>query len=358
MKPIVLLLVCYLAVSVTCFGPRKSNQKNRDVGDDWPYNGPDWEAKTAQDKQTELWQETISDTTPQGWYSAARMPEIFIEDMSPTMDTVGDNMPQQGLLGVETRPKLIHSQGSVVPVKYTADPGNTYTGIFQGADYGLLRLSEAKQADPTAEYFFVPGFGLKFLRTGISSANLVAMYALFGQASYNPFAHDFTNHVPSLGPNGDIALKLLSKKFETASPYPTMVGLKHCAQFDQDGNEASDPSFPYRLVFHPSTELHNMFDDNDNSSLIDKLATIDANVLLYEVYAVAAPPFGTPTKIGELSTTDKWTSSAFGDRGLFFEHERVDDDFEYVPDWVDGAEQEIQEQSSTDNWVFPDLPWS
>jgi len=222
----------------------------------------------------------------------------------------------------------------------------------------FLRLSEAKQADPTSEYPFVPGFGLKFLRDGVPSANLVAMYTLFGSASYNPFAHDFTNHVPDLGPNAATALKLLAKKFMTASAWPTMVGLKHFAEYDQNGNSVDTPSFPYRLVFHPSTDLHNMFDDNDNSTLISKLAKIDANILLYEVYAVAAPPFGTPFKIGELHTTDKFSTSAFGDRGLFFEHQRIDDDLQYVPDWVDGATQEIQEQSSTDNWVFPDLPWN
>jgi len=135
---LVLLLVCYLTVSVSGYGSRKSNPNNRDVGDSWPYNGPDWESKSGEYKQQQLWQEVISDDTPQGWYSAARMPELFIEDMSTTMDFVGDNMPQQGLLGVETRPKLIHSQGSVVPVIFYADSTNKYTGIFQAGDYGLF----------------------------------------------------------------------------------------------------------------------------------------------------------------------------------------------------------------------------
>jgi len=357
MKLFLVVILCYLTVSATAYGRRKANPLNNDVGDDWPYNGPEWQAETASDKQAALWTETTSDTTPQGWYSAARMPELFLEDMSTSFDTVGDNMPQQGLFGVETRPKLIHSQGSVVPVRYVADSGSSYTGIFSGADYGLLRISEAKQADPSSPFPFVPGFGLKFLRSGVPSANLLAMYSLVGQAGYNPFSHDFTNHVPALGPDAGTAQELLFKKFETASNWPTMVALSNWAQFDQDGNEVT-PVYPYRLVFHPSTDIHNMFADNDNSSLISKLAQIDANVLLYEVYAVAAPPFGTPTKIGELYTTDQFTSSAFGDRGLFFEHQRMDDDLEATPDWVAGAQQELATQGATDNWVFPDLPWS
>jgi hypothetical protein len=49
------------------------------------------------------------------------------------------------------------------------------------------------------------------------------------------FEHDYTNHVPDLGPGADIALKLLKKKFETASKWPTMLGIKDTASIDQNG---------------------------------------------------------------------------------------------------------------------------
>ena len=41
-----------------------------------------------------------------------------------------------------------------------------------------------------------PGMGLKFLRDGIDSANLVAMNSVEGQASWNFFLNDFSNHIP------------------------------------------------------------------------------------------------------------------------------------------------------------------
>jgi hypothetical protein len=93
------------------------------------------------------------------------------------------------------RAKLIHSQGVVAKVKLDVTNGDSpFTGLFKsGADYGLIRLSLAGKASTT---HMTPGFGLKFLRDGIDSANLVAMYRLAGQDNLNFFANDFSNHIP------------------------------------------------------------------------------------------------------------------------------------------------------------------
>lgn len=59
--------------------------------------------------------------------------------------------------------------------------------------------------------------GLKFLRDGIDSANLVAMYSVNGQPNdWNFFSNDFTNHI---GSAKTVALKALAKKFSTATDY-------------------------------------------------------------------------------------------------------------------------------------------
>lgn len=120
--------------------------------------------------------------------------------MSPSLQWVGDTFEDSFLLG--PRKKLIHSVGSVAKVKFAPVENNEgYTGIFEGADYGYLRLSLAKEPDTTkktaAEAIenFAPGFGLKFLRDNRPSASMVAMYSVDGQDSWNFFKNDFSNHI-------------------------------------------------------------------------------------------------------------------------------------------------------------------
>jgi hypothetical protein len=57
--------------------------------------------------------------------------------------------------------------------------------------------------------------GLKFLRDGVSSANLVAMYSVNGQKSWNFFANDFSTFIAEAE---GMALKAIAKKFATATP--------------------------------------------------------------------------------------------------------------------------------------------
>lgn len=91
------------------------------------------------------------------------------------------------------RRKYIHSVGATGRVSFV--PSNKhFSGIFQGADFGLIRLSSAIQ--PTGSYALAPGMGLKFLRNGMDSANLVSMYSVEGQPGETDFfAHDFNTHI-------------------------------------------------------------------------------------------------------------------------------------------------------------------
>ena len=69
--------------------------------------------------------------------------------------------------------------GAVAKVALKSTGHHPFTGIFIGANNGLLRLSSA--VDPgTDNSELAPGMGLKFLRNGIPSANLVSMYSVNG----------------------------------------------------------------------------------------------------------------------------------------------------------------------------------
>ena len=134
-----------------------------------------------------------------------------------------------GMLGC--RNKDIHSVGTVSKVKWVSTGNHPFTGIFQGGDYGILRLSTA--APPLSMYkTIVPGMGVKFLRSGVDSANFVAMFSVDGQDNWNFFSNSWSNHVPT---PKSISLKPLEAKFATATDYIQAVGLSEMASYDQNG---------------------------------------------------------------------------------------------------------------------------
>jgi len=154
----------------------------------------------------------------------------------------------------------------------------------------LVRLSSAALpvlkvgAQPLA-----PGMGLKFLRDGVESANLVSMLGVNGQpGEWNFFEHTFTNHIPNAK---GAALDAVAAKFSTATDYITSVGLSDYAKYDQSGNEET-PVFPYELFFVPDASIANVNSNSmpsDPLQFLDQLKAVPANNVLYNVYALNAP---------------------------------------------------------------------
>ena len=185
-------------------------------------------AKSAEDKMTDLWTQIEADTTSGSFPSSVELAGIFLESMEPTFAAPGDAMPAGQLYG--NRRKYIHSVGAVGKVKFEAK-SNPYSGIFKGSDQGLIRLSSA--AAPTADSSspLAPGMGLKFLRDGIDSANLVSMWSVAGQPNdWNFFSNIFFNHIAA-APESRTDLKALSAKFATATDHIQQVGLSDFAAY-------------------------------------------------------------------------------------------------------------------------------
>lgn len=63
--------------------------------------------------------------------------------MSPTYTTKGDAMPNDTVFPYHVRGKWIHSMGVHGQVRFVTDGDHPYTGIFKGADFGIIRLSSA-----------------------------------------------------------------------------------------------------------------------------------------------------------------------------------------------------------------------
>ena len=104
----------------------------------WPdAHGDDYIAKSASDKTDFLWEQITSDSSSGSWLHLAG---VLVESMKPVFEAPGDDMP---CYWDGCRNKDIHSVGTVSKVKLEAESGHPFTGIFQGADYGLIRHSTA-----------------------------------------------------------------------------------------------------------------------------------------------------------------------------------------------------------------------
>ena len=204
--------------------------------------------------------------------------------MCPTLRAPGDELPwEEGWLEDGTRYKYIHTVGAVGRVQWRDRGGHPYTGIFAGASSGFVRLSLANEPSPPAPGT-APGMGLKFLRDGRDSANLVAMYSVDGQDSWNFFKNNFTNHIAA----GSLALLPVSVKFSKATNYIQQVGLSEWASHAEDGTAASTPTFPFMLRFRPSGEVPSFPDEYVNDWLED-LMSVPAGTTLYQVWALDNP---------------------------------------------------------------------
>ncbi|MDF2445396.1 MAG: peroxidase [Moraxellaceae bacterium] len=231
--------------------------------------------------------------------------------------------------------KPIHPYGAMAKVKFVP-VANTlgYTGIFQGSDYGLLRLSVT--GDP-ADRGFAPGLAWKAFVDGKPSENVSALYTLSGQGTnYNFFANELSNYV-STEANDTLGTTIL---FSAVSTKPTQLIMNDMAEVKQNGAVVTYPKAPTQIYFVPRSEVKTRFASTAHDFRLD-LATLGAGSKLYDVYAtsMAIQTSIFPTinksyadqrrasarKIGELELTSPLIVSAFGDSGVFFKHQRVED---------------------------------
>lgn len=234
--------------------------------------------------------------------------------MNPTFETKGDAMGDGVIYG--TRTKYIHSVGVTGKVKFVSNGNSQYTGIFKGAEHGLIRLSSAAEPKLDGSQPLAPGFGLKFLRDNADSANLVAMFGVNGTpGDWNYFSKDFNTFISR--PEGT-ALTALGAKFATATDFIQEVGLSEMATIDEAGNTESSVVFPYKLRFAPASDVHSLFPTEaptDPMAYVSQLQTVPENATLYDVYALDMPTQigGKESLIGTLELDGTFTSSKWGD---------------------------------------------
>ena len=94
-------------------------------------------------------------------------------------------MPVLASTGVP-RTKYIHPVGVVSKCKFVSTGNHPFTGIFEGADHGFCRLSCGLK--PSSSKPLTPGLSIKFLRTGVPSADLVNSHLPNREGDWNFFS--------------------------------------------------------------------------------------------------------------------------------------------------------------------------
>jgi hypothetical protein len=233
--------------------------------------------------------------------------KLLIPDyVATTLDHASDEMP-------EGRLKLIHTYGTVAPVKFVITQNNHYTGLFKSGAEGLLRAS---LAHPFPSY--TPGFALKFLIDGKKSVNVFAMDSLEGQGdNRNFFAKPFKTKIdlPSSA-HLKVLMLFFDKAMQRYNPQGSSVHLPldHMASVNKDGSKVARPVYPDSLVFVPAVKGFLPTSKEDVRSQLERLFS---NRTLYYVFAEDKKG---RTMIGKLVQDGDFISSEFGDKNLFFEH--------------------------------------
>ena len=270
-----------------------------------------------------LWSQIKSDSSSGSWL---HLPGVLIEDMAPTFDTPGDDMPCKW---DGCRNKDIHSIGVISKVKFQTFP-SPFSGIFKGADYGLVRHSTAAPYN-TKGTNIKPGLGLKLLRDGVDSGNMVSSPGVDGQDDWNFFANDWSNHISQSKSKALIPLEII---FTTATDFVQAVGLSDMATYDKTGAKTDPAIFPFSLRFEPTTQFN--WSSTFTEDPLEQLMKMPSGSEIWKIYGLDAPKElgGQEHLVGSLVTTSETVKSFYGDDMLLIRHQRVEDDIKLKPEWT------------------------
>lgn len=248
------------------------------------------------------------------------------------------------------------------PPSYSSEA--PYTGLLapgQTLEHCILRLSSATRppndimkssigksvlraaGSKLRKARLFPCSAIKILRGGgVPSGNVLLSNCKTGQQELNYFQHcqctQLTEKMPA-------ALKPFTKPFWKYSNHPFSLGLSDLCSFEVDGVAATDVNFPYVLIISPVQK-------NDSSSpgrsrgdcgkkerfdcFLDDVAKVPPGTVLFDLFACPSPSAASDPsrlqRIGRILTTSSMVPSFFDD-GLFFRHQRREEDWKHKPDW-------------------------
>jgi len=249
--------------------------------------------------------------------------------MDTTFDRFGDE---------SNRPRLVHAYGALAKIVWAVQPDAAalgYTGVYaSGSTEAIIRLSLAGKPGS-----FSPGFAVKFLIDGQTSANIIGMFSLDGQGTtdFDYFRNQLKTTVP-LPANAASSFITQSglTQFETGATPATNLMPDQPALFTTAGTLQTKPVYPTLLYLVPNPALTASW-NNFTGDFRDGLSSTPVGTLLYTVYAatgacqcsggtcadaLANSDACAPVSIATITTASAFVSSEYGDGGIFFRHSR------------------------------------
>lgn len=297
----------------------------------WDLKIPaEYESWNACDKESLLWTNGAKRTA----YDDGELPALQPVDVGGLINTVlwdkVNNKQDVAPLGYE---KPIHAHGSMATVAFEPAAGHPFTGLFKGAECGLMRLSVT--GDPEGDSF-IPGLAWKVFVDGKDSRNVSALYTLSGQDdNYDFFANEMSQYVSK-----ESSEALGTALFSLVSSKPTTLSVSQMAQVNENGTEVDDVKSPTQVYFVPRAEVKGVF-SSDPHDFRDDLNSLEAGTAVYDVYATdkkirssiwsyykkkyAKQRRDSAVKVGTIRLSSDFNSSSFGDGGVFFRHQRVEE---------------------------------
>jgi hypothetical protein len=138
--------------------------------------------------------------------------------------------------------------------------------------------------------------------------------------------------------------------FGKYSDHPLSLGISDFCAYDANGTISDDHCFPFCITLSPARKSKNKSTEpvvaaktqpkrvKKGDSFLDDILDIPVGTVLYDIFASPDPlSVGDGKKlqrIGRIVTTSEMIEST-PDDGLFFRHQRKDEDYQLRPHWRD-----------------------
>jgi len=281
----------------------------------------------ACDKQELLWSNGVLRTE----YASGSVPALTAVDKMALVNKIiwdKDVIDQDVAPAGNTLP--IHANGAMAKAKFVATAGHPFTGIFQGNECGLLRMSVS--GDP-ADAGFEPGLTWKAFVDGQPSENVHGLYPLSGQGdNHDIFANELSHYVKIK------ALEALTAKagFTKAINKSNELTAGDMAAINQDGSVVAAAKAPTQVYFVPTADVKGHFDTAAHD-FRDDLTSLTEGTAVYDVYATdqaiktsiwswkqaryERERRDSAVKVGSIVMDSAFKTSQFGDNGVYFKQQ-------------------------------------